>query len=537
MTLRTACGRIAVCVLVLCVGCATASPARDSLLSRLSSPAERSAEPGPTSPAPDRVPNESGSRKDDRTGTANRATRPFDAATMMLIETELRDCTPDEREQWMGYLQTVDRAVIPHVLQARRMQASGMSGAPGGDPSPRLPAASDGGMLASALPDGHSPIARSGSAPRLELSGADGGFATGAPQAGAAPLSAPEPHETAALAGGISPFGRQREVTPAVQTGYEAFLPGNGSIAAQGVSSAPFSVVPVVLPAISPNQPSAVPDGPGEMGPGHLEYPAADHTATAGPPTDASLSSSTLQGAYWQETLQRLTALVEAEVAVARPGLSEPERVEYVKRHVWLRMLYLMAEQPQRAQQAIPGLDPAEQEFWTALFWAVSNYFDAQTAPESSQRAAMTLQQLDYAHGRLQRIAALELRNVSFCYKINSFGNFESWQRDEFRPGQTVLLYAEVRNFESRPTAQGTFTTSLKSFIEIRRGRFDGEVVEQNVLPTTQDLCRSVRHDYFHSYTIDLPQQLSPGPYTLVLTVEDEFSGKRATQAIGFLIR
>jgi hypothetical protein len=251
----------------------------------------------------------------------------------------------------------------------------------------------------------------------------------------------------------------------------------------------------------------------------------------------ASLTSTTLQGPYWQETLQRLTSLVEAEAAATQPGLSDAERIKFIKRQVWLRMLYLMAEQPQRAQSAIPGLNPAEQEFWTALFWAVSNYFDVQSMPEAGERAALTLQQLQYAQSRLQQSAALQLRNVNFCYKINSFGNFDSWQRDEFRPGQPVLLYAEISNFESRPQQNGYFTTRLKSDIEIRRGRADGELVESNSLPVTEDACRSVRSDYFHSYTIDLPPHLTPGPYTLILRVRDEFSGKSAMHPIGFLIR
>jgi hypothetical protein len=137
----------------------------------------------------------------------------------------------------------------------------------------------------------------------------------------------------------------------------------------------------------------------------------------------------------------------------------------------------------------------------------------------------------------LEQLAALQLSNVSFCYKINSFGNFESYQRDEFHSGQTVLLYSEINNFESRPQQNGQFTTRLKSFIEIRRGRADGEIIEQNALAPTEDVCRTIRHDYFHSYTIDLPQSLTPGEYTLVLRIEDEFSGKSAVQPISFLIR
>jgi len=327
-----------------------------------------------------------------------------------------------------------------------------------------------------------------------------------------------------------------------LQTGYGGNPAASDNRLASSAAYPQSDSVPVVMPAINPNRPGEMPVTAAALAPGYVEpTPGLDMSLPAGSPmtgpASSAADSTALQGAYWQDALQRLTALVEAEVAASQPGLSDAERVEFTKKQVWLRMLYLMAEQPERAQAAIPGLDPAEQEFWTALFWAVSNYFDTRSLRDTSERATLTVEQLDYAQTRLERLAALQLKNVSFCFKINSFGNFESWQRDEFRPGQTVLLYAEVSNFESRPHADGRFTTRLKSFIEIRRGGADGPVIENNTLTPTEDVCRSIRQDYFHSYTIDLPQHLTPGPYSLVLRVEDEFSGKTAVHPISFLIR
>ena len=44
-------------------------------------------------------------------------------------------------------------------------------------------------------------------------------------------------------------------------------------------------------------------------------------------------------------------------------------------------MLYLMSGQQERALQAIPGLDPADQEFWQQTFWGLTNYFDSASIP------------------------------------------------------------------------------------------------------------------------------------------------------------
>jgi succinate dehydrogenase flavin-adding protein (antitoxin of CptAB toxin-antitoxin module) len=520
--------------------------APDSLLSRMTSVRSPKADEevaAQEEPEPeDEVEPEQESPKADTRLTSRsteRGSRELDTATLMLIQQELADCSPAEREKWTSYLQTLDPDDVAHALTARRMAtaAAKSAGSAGhSDAQTREPT----------YGDGHSPLPNSPNSPRLNFESMDGGsgFAATASGPGSA-LNAPEPRISPESALGVSPFSRQADRAPSmptVQTGYGGSLTGPDGRFATTAAFPQSEQSPGAMPAINPNTPGEVPVASTAFTPGYvvptpgLDVSAPPMAAPTGPANPAQ-AATTLQGAYWQDALQKLTALVEAEVAATHPGLSDVERVEFTKKQVWLRMLYLMAEQPERAQAAIPGLDPAEQEFWTAVFWAVSNYFDTRSLRDTPERAAVTLEQLDYAQDRLERLAALQLKNVNFCYKINSFGNFESWQRDEFRPGQPVLLYAEVSNFESRPQSDGRFMTRLKSFIEIRRGDVDGPVIENNALKPTEDVCRSIRKDYFHSYTIDLPQTLTPGPYTLVLRVEDEFSGKTAVQPIRFLIR
>lgn len=553
MTLRAAFRRTAVGLLLLSTGCTAGSPGRDTLMSRMASmrPVDVDDDGPPSQDEPEAQLDDEESLADaeqpdvrQASLSAARPARRMDAATLMLIQTELQDCSPAERDQWMSFLQTMDPAAVPQALQARRMQAAKMAAAaPSGANGANSPATA--GTGASPFGNGHSAIASPSPAARLDFEslGAGGNFGS---SDFASRLSAPEPVLSTESITGVSPFGRQndRDLSPsAVMTAHQDFVARPDGPSATSAGFAPASIESAaVMPSINPNQATEVPPVSPAIGPGYLEpgqgFDAAiNQNIPMVGPSGNPLNQTTLQGAYWQETLQRLTALVEAEVASSQPGLSDQDRIAFVKRQVWLRMLYLMAEQPQRAQAAIPGLNPSEQEFWTALFWAVSNYFDTQSLPDASERAALTLQQLDYAQSRLEQLAALQLSNVSFCYKINSFGNFESYQRDEFHSGQTVLLYSEIKNFESRPQSNGQFTTRLKSFIEIRRGRADGEIIEQNALAPTEDVCRTIRHDYFHSYTIDLPQSLAPGQYTLVLRIEDEFSGKSAVQPISFLIR
>lgn len=237
-----------------------------------------------------------------------------------------------------------------------------------------------------------------------------------------------------------------------------------------------------------------------------------------------------------ETALQDLIARLADEVAGMSPGPTEEETQEYIEKQVALRALYLMEGQQERALEAIPGIAAADQEFWQQVFWAVANYFDEEAIPDSADRATQTIEQLRAAVQRLQEKANLELRNVTFCHKITSFGNYEQFEQDEFSPGQPVLVYAEVRNFASELTSDGRYRTALKSTIEIYKAGPDGGLVERVPFPSTEDHCRNYRRDYFHSYEFTIPQQITLGPHVLKLTVEDQLSQKVATYSLNFMV-
>lgn len=132
------------------------------------------------------------------------------------------------------------------------------------------------------------------------------------------------------------------------------------------------------------------------------------------------------QSSQWRNALQDLISQAEAEVAQTPVGHSEIEERYYIEKHVYLRMLYLMSGQQNRALEVIPGINSRDQEFWTQVFWSLSNYFDIQNIPDKSTRATQTVAQLRTAIQRLQGHANLELKNVNFCYDIENFGNYKN---------------------------------------------------------------------------------------------------------------
>jgi hypothetical protein len=268
--------------------------------------------------------------------------------------------------------------------------------------------------------------------------------------------------------------------------------------------------------------------------------------ATAGTPPGAP-PAEPAESDRWQSQVRSLIASAEMRADQASAAFlqgtasgapaDDATRRRYVESQVQLRLLYLMAGEQARAMQAIPGLEASEQEFWQQLLWSVSNYFDSAAMPNRSDRFTQTVEQLRTAVARLQGDANLQLRNVAFCHKIVSFGNFERFERDEYAPGQLVLLYAEIANFKSVPQpSDGLYKTQIKSTIEIYRAG-QGQPAKKMVFEPTVDLCRSHRQDYFHSYELKIPGDLTLGPHVLKLTVEDMQSGKLATYSVNFTVK
>lgn len=239
------------------------------------------------------------------------------------------------------------------------------------------------------------------------------------------------------------------------------------------------------------------------------------------------------------EELQRLIAAAELDAGQFRltRESSDADRQRYIEKHVHLRMLYLMAGQQERALQAIPGIDAADQEFWQQMFWAVANYFDAQNMPNRGDRATQAAAQLRTAIQRLQETARLELRNVAFCHEITSYGAYQRFPRDEFTRGQPVLVYAEVNNFKSVPAADGQYLTRLRSTIELYTPA--GGLIDRIVFPEQEDVCRNHRRDYFQSHQFNIPNgdKIQLGPHVLKVLVEDLLSQKVAEYSVNFTVK
>ncbi len=239
----------------------------------------------------------------------------------------------------------------------------------------------------------------------------------------------------------------------------------------------------------------------------------------------------------WEQDLQQLISLMENNIAnMATAEMDEAGKQRYVEQQVHLRLLYLMAGRPERAFEPVRNVDPAEQEFWSHLFWGMANYFDQTGMPSPADRASQTVAQLQDAVRRMQEKANLRMRNVNFCRKIDNFGNYTRFERDEFSPKQVVLVYAEFDNIRSELTTEGMYRTVLQSRIELLTP--DGRPIQEAMdFSPTQDLCRNPRKDYFLNYRFSIPEGLPLGPYVMKLTVHDQLSQKVSTETLNFTVR
>lgn len=419
-----------------------------------------------------------------------------DAATLALIDAELKLATPEEKDKLFTEWKSLDSAMVQQVIRIRQMVREL------GSSSPSSVAATT-----PTLPGTTSPW------------GVNANTASPPSTAGDDPAASPAPSATSMDSGGVQVAQAELPMIEPAGHNSSQSAPGAESTAAYGRATLLADAGPAeVATDIRANGTQAAPTG-------------------AAPAASDSWSSQVQQMIVAAEAHAEKSSKTFLNADPQGPPVDATARRHYIESQVQLRLLYVMAGDQARAIQAIPGLEPADQQFWQQVLWGVSTYFDEAAMPNRADRMTQTVEQLRTAVTRLQGEANLQLRNVAFCRKITSFGNFERFDRDEYSPGQRVLLYAEVLNFKSVPQpSDGLYKTQLKSTVEILRAGQSQPLTKIEFDPTV-DLCRSYRQDYFHSYELKIPDELNAGAYVLKLTVEDAQSGKLATYTLNFSVK
>jgi len=230
----------------------------------------------------------------------------------------------------------------------------------------------------------------------------------------------------------------------------------------------------------------------------------------------------------WHEHLNEAIRALEHQTST--PGRSDDDAAHD---EALLRLLYLAAGRRADAAKPIEQLDPHEQQFWSHQTLGLGIYLDKEGMPITRRRSALALRELRDAASQLAATSTLDVRNLAFCKKVDCYGRYSEFPKYEFVRDQEVLLYVEIDNFTARQTADG-FETAMQGSYEI----FDsgGSRVDLRSFPLEKETCRNRRRDYFIPYRMWIPRKITPGDYTLQLTVEDTHGQKLGQSSIRFKV-
>lgn len=273
--------------------------------------------------------------------------------------------------------------------------------------------------------------------------------------------------------------------------------------------------------------------------------PEANASATAAPTTTAPQTTTAAASPATPENVQKVSHAVapdasskellkQAIEAMERESQEHPDSPQAVQAQAHLRMLYLAAGRRDDALRSLPGVSSAEQEFWSDQLYALSAYLDHERTPDAGRRAAEAALHLDKASGRLSGLGPLVVHNLAFCTEVTSFGVYTAFPKSEFRPGQQLLLYAEIENFKSEESSKG-FHTALRSSYRLLDSQ--GHSVTDHDLPLTEEYCQNRRRDYFIRYFLSIPARTYDGKYTLQLTIEDTLGHKIGQGSIDLVVK
>ena len=231
----------------------------------------------------------------------------------------------------------------------------------------------------------------------------------------------------------------------------------------------------------------------------------------------------------WRDAAKETLSTLNMELL--KSDLSTAERTRL---NVMGRLLHAFLNNSEKALAPIEGIDEDESEYWKHFAHSLMISLDADEKNTSSRRSALTLRSLRVAADHLANISKLDVRNLAFCSKVDSYGRFDEFKTYGFKPGQEVLLYVEVDNFAVESDSNG-HETELQG--EYTIFNVDGKRVASAVLLLDKQVSKNRRHDYFIAYRIFMPKNIEQGHHTLQLTIEDVKGSKSNQSTVEFWIR
>jgi len=237
-----------------------------------------------------------------------------------------------------------------------------------------------------------------------------------------------------------------------------------------------------------------------------------------------------LNAVTWRSRLQQTISLVKQQLD------SDIDSETRTSLEINLRLMDVLSRQMADIAEEQPTFTHSENQYWQHQLEAItsmmrpSNLANGRDNDLLQHRTAHeTLVHLRHAIAELESLANLKIGSGAFCTEVSGFGQFKTFASDAFKPGQKVLVYCEVENYNSVEQVADsgtTFNTRLRGSYAIYDST--GHAVQQAEFPVVEDIARRRRRDFYMHLPITIGD-LSAGNYELHLLVEDLGGNKTAS--------
>lgn len=217
-----------------------------------------------------------------------------------------------------------------------------------------------------------------------------------------------------------------------------------------------------------------------------------------------------------------LIAMLEDEIKTQKGPKADGSKLARMEQE--LRLLYAAAQRIDDAAMSVESLPPGEREAFKQVSFGLATWLDQEEERRPPLRNARIIRALHDASRELSAESKLDVRKIVLCERVEQFGMYTEFPRNEFRPKQEVILYVEVDNFAVQEKGANNFETELEGSYVIYDAT--GALIAERKLPLERAVCRNYRRDYFLAYRIYVPDNIASGRYRLELTMEDLKAGK-----------
>ncbi len=184
------------------------------------------------------------------------------------------------------------------------------------------------------------------------------------------------------------------------------------------------------------------------------------------------------------------------------------------------------SNQPKEAVAHLKKLDSTNQEVLMYLMPLIVRLSEGNVNSLPPDELAMLIDRLQTASTMLRAKSPLRADRVCFCRGVRKFADIDPFEAGhEFRPGEMVFLYAELKNFTCEAVAPQGYNPSrgcnirLGTTLELRDAR--NNLIWRTDL-TKNDFVQTPPQDYHHAYRFCVPDKLPQGTYTLWLSITDK---------------